>query len=930
MSIIHQNLQSIGNSVDKLVKLLKDSPECLFLCVTEHWLSTSQIELVGIPNFKLAASFCRNEGQHGGAAIYVRQDVQYTVFENVAVQSVMGVCEFIAVECQIRSQKVIVCSVYRPSGKPTDIFFDKLEEVCEIICNSRKLLLIAGDFNIDLLGTDRSAIDLISLMTSYGLQQTVFEYTRKKKHSSCIDNIFTSCEVSKAYVFEEHISDHTGQKVVFKIARGETSFVYRRFFKEESKKDFSINLQNQNWESILDMPKSDVNAQWNAFVNTFLNLFNESFPVTRVHKYGKKKHHHYSGKVDLLKKKLDDLLFLSTLDDKYKPLYKEAKREYDITLRSERVKEYDDRVNNSDNKIKCMWTICHEVTGKKHKNTECQMKGDVNTIADDYNQYLLNTIPNLINNLQHVPYQCNIDENNQSLYLKPITSEELEELGRQLKNKYSSGQDGIPTSIVKTCLKDIRSILCYIINNSLKFGIFPDQLKLVMIKPLFKKGDPSKMENYRPISLLQSFSKIFEIVMSSRLLEFMKHCKILNPNQHGYLRGKSTITAIYRFTQSIMEQLENRKLALGMFVDLSKAYDSLDVNILLQKLLRYGIRGPAYKWLGSYLSCRRQFVTIEMGVSQLKSKINQTSTGVPQGSILGPLLFITYVNDLDIPDFLITKYADDTNLLVWGDNLQSTLQEANEQFDNVTMWFARNKLILNPDKTTAILFKTKQSRVVIPETIVLGNAAHNLNGSCKFLGVYLDEFLDWGVHINNLCLKLSSTAYALRSVSLYMGDGGMRVFYFAAFESLARYGVTFWGANSDIEKVFVLQKKVVRSMFRMKYRESCRGVFRKNNMLTIYALYIFECLMFLFKHNEDFLSEYQHDYNTRTVNIQYPAHRLSLTEKGTYYRCIKFYNSLPTHLQELKTQNSFKNQIKKYLIGLELYTLADFPLREGI
>lgn len=799
-----------------------------------------------------------------------------------------------------------------------------------MVCGSGKTLFVAGDFNIDMLTRCKPAVDLISLMASYNLQQTVFEYTRMKKHHSCIDNVFSNCETAKACVFEDHISDHTGQKVSFEVGKENTIFIYRRFFREDSKREFCKNLQNEDWRAVLEVPKSDVNAQWNAFMDSFQILFNQSFPITRVRKHQKKKYFYNSKQINLLKKKLDNLLLLSKLDDKYKSSYKETKRKYDDTLRSERAREYDKRARNSDNKIKCLWTICHEITGKGHKITECQMEGDISTIANSYNQYLLNTVPELVKNLQNIPFQCSISENNQSLYLKPVTSEELIELGKQLKNKHSSGQDGIPVSIVKMVLKDIQNIICYVINNSLRYGIFPEQLKLSKIKPLPKKGDPSKMENYRPISLLQSFSKVFEIIICSRIFQFMLDCNVLNPNQHGYLKGKSTITAIYRFTQSIIEQLENRNLALGMFVDLSKAYDSLNIHILLEKLLKYGIRGPAYDWLKSYLERRRQFVAIEKESLELKSDIKETNIGIPQGSIVGPLLFVIYVNDLDVSDFLITKYADDTNLLVWGDTLENTTQTASQQFKYVAEWFAQNKLVLNTGKTTTILFKTKQSRVISPENIVLDDTSQALGHSCKFLGVYLDEFLDWGTHINHLCIKLSSTTYALRNVCRYMTGETMRIFYFATFESIARYGIIFWGANSEIQKVFVLQKRIVRSMFQLKYRESCKGIFKENNILTVYALYIYECLMFLFKHNENFLTEYHHRYNTRTVNINYPLHRLSLTEKGTYYRCIKFFNSLPIHIQVLQTQDIFKKHIKKYLIALEPYTLDDFPLRDGL
>lgn len=192
----------------------------------------------------------------------------------------------------------------------------------------------------------------------------------------------------------------------------------------------------------------------------------------------------------------------------------------------------------------------------------------------------------------------------------------------------------------------ISKPLCYIINNSFIQGIFPDQLKMASVRPLFKKGDPSLAESYRPLSILPSFSKIFETAMLNRLVNFFDTCKIFSTSQHGYLKNKSVETGVHSFVQKVAEGLEAREIPLGIFLDMTKAFDCLDHNILITKLELYGIRGAALLWIKSYLTNRSQKVIITQNDGRFASLALPVSEGIPQGSIIGPLFFVMYINDL--------------------------------------------------------------------------------------------------------------------------------------------------------------------------------------------------------------------------------------------------------------------------------------------
>ena len=304
-----------------------------------------------------------------------------------------------------------------------------------------------------------------------------------------------------------------------------------------------------------------------------------------------------------------------------------------------------------------------------------------------------------------------------------VDKNEILGIVKSLKNKISSGNDEILTSLFKFSITAIVKPLVHIINNSLTYGIFPEkQLKQALVIPVYKKGDETQIENYRPISLLSCFSKIFEKVMSNRITEHMLENNLINNNQHGYLKGRSTQTALFQFTENIIKSLENKQLPIGLFLDLSKAYDTLNYTILTRKLELYGIRGIVLKWVISYLTHRKQKVVIGHGVNRVSSEYLEVTLGVPQGSVIGPLLFILYTNDItELCDnsCVITNYADDTNLLLTASSLPTLIDNTKLVMSKASDWFTKNKLILNSSKTNIVLFKTSRSKILPPEEICI-------------------------------------------------------------------------------------------------------------------------------------------------------------------------------------------------------------------
>ena len=296
-------------------------------------------------------------------------------------------------------------------------------------------------------------------------------------------------------------------------------------------------------------------------------------------------------------------------------------------------------------------------------------------IANEFNEYftkVADEITKKIPRTRKSPLSYLANPNLNSLIISPCTTNEVSTVIKSLKNGKSSGPNSIPVKLLKLLDDSISSDLSILINKSFAIGIFPDKLKIAKFIPIFKKGVMTKTSNYRPISLLSTFSKIFEKLMQTRLQKFLETCDVLFCMQFGFRSGHSTEHALISLTESIKTTLDNKRLGCGIFIDLQKAFDTVNHEILLNKLEHYGIRDTVLAWFESYLTNRRQLVSIN-GYS---SSMCSISCGVPQRSVLGPLLFLIYINDLPNVSSMLSffLFADETNIYLEADDLNSLTQ----------------------------------------------------------------------------------------------------------------------------------------------------------------------------------------------------------------------------------------------------------------
>ena len=411
-------------------------------------------------------------------------------------------------------------------------------------------------------------------------------------------------------------------------------------------------------------------------------------------------------------------------------------------------------------------------------------------------------------------YLKDIEYNPHTMFLTPTTSTEIERIIMSLPNKTSSGQDRLPNTLLKQLKGSIKYPLELIFNNSITNGVFPQDMKHADVTPLYKSKEHYLVTNYRPISLLITISKLLEKVVYTRTYTFLTKTNQLYQGQYGFRTGHSCQHAVSELIGNIQKNLEQGKISIGVFIDLSKAFDTLDHQILLKKLEIYGIRGSVLAWFRSYLEERTIRVKIcnDKGETSY-SKCHPLEYGTPQGSCLGPLLFLVFINDL--PKTVLhgssLLFADDTTLLHCHPDISHLKTLVEEDLNRLMDWFMANKLTLNLDKTVCLLFDRKQNQEI---KLNIGGHILQSTDTVKLLGVWIDKQLDWNKHISMLKIKLKQNIHLLSTSRKFLTNQSLKLLYYAHIYSHLTYGLVVWGNMVCPSTINSLQK-IMNKCFRI-------------------------------------------------------------------------------------------------------------------
>ena len=577
-------------------------------------------------------------------------------------------------------------------------------------------------------------------------------------------------------------------------------------------------------------------------------------------------------------------------------------------------------------KSKTIWSLVKKQTNsvpKKVKNIELLIDGtkvqNPLQVAEIFNDNLINNLPVTIS--PSLPQEQ--DSSSNSLFLYPVDEEEIKSKLLSLNNTSCVGTDGVSISILKKCIDLIKLPLSHCINVSFLTGSYPSALKKSIVKPFFKKGDRSCPDNYRSISVSSNFGKLFEAVLKERLENFVT----ISENQHGFQKGRSTNTAANYLLNWTFQSLNDGKTAAVILVDLTKAFDLVPHDLLFSKLESLGIRGISLNYCKSYFQGRSQCVEVPFSsneeFSTHQSSFLPITRGVFAGTILGPSYFTMFLDDVfklftHLSDSVrIVAYADDLTLSIVHQDPEQLELLANSVLSTLSKWCNDNGFLINSNKTQLLVLKPSL-KVESPQ-ILLNSVILNESPEVDLLGLKIDSRLNWSCHIDHLVPKLRKSIYCFRILRNTMPIESLLVLYHAYFVSRVRYGILFWGSSRMIERILIIQKYCLLTIFNLRRRQSCRNIFPENHLMTIVSIYISEVVNYIHNNLGLFIRNSEiHSHSTRSChNINLANTHVQIEKK------IKLYNKLPIEIRQLP-RKKFKGWSREFFSSISFYNIAEY------
>ena len=945
-SLLHINARSLNRNFDYFENLLQslNNFEFSVIGISETWLHSSLPQLFNIPNYRLIRAD-RTERRGGGVAFYVHEKLTFRIRDDIKLEQAEAL--FIEVE-NPEFKNVIIGLIYRPPNTNFDMFYNTFEACLNNLINENKYVYFLGDFNINFLPSARNnnSDRFKQLIYSYGFDSLINKPTRINTHSSTqIDNIFCNIHNKKvsAGLLCSEVSDHIPIFCTceFKNICYKTHDIHMQ--RKETEHNIQLFIQDLEIEDWANVYESDnVNKAYENLHDKLQYLYDKNIPLVRIKYKNNKPQNPWITKGILKSIKTRNRLykiFVRNPIDANSIKYKTYRNKLTKIIRISRKLYFSRRLESLSSNTNATWKVLKEVMGIKTDplpKEDLILKGDKIADSDDipkaFNSFFTNVGPQLASKIDNttIPFNNFLPERNpQSLFLKPTNANEIINITKSLKASKSQGYDNINTSLLKKIIYFIADPLSHIFNQSLLQGIYPNLFKISKVTPIFKKDDPHEISNYRPISILSSISKVLEKIVYNRLYNFLNMHNILNPNQYGFRKNHSTDLALVKIYDKITNAMANKEHVIGVFLDLSKAFDTLDHKLLLSKLCHYGIRGNALLWFRNYLADRKQYVSFNGQDSDILS----VKCGVPQGSILGPLLFLLYINDITntSPYLSFVLFADDTNIFYSNKNLNLLVTKLNEELVKVTEWFKCNKLSLNIKKTHFMYFKHANSHMVNPPiNINIDNKPIEQKATSTFLGVIIDEHLTWNAHLHHVATCMSKGLGIINKLKYILPQSTLFLLYNTLILPYITYCNIVW-ANCGVTKlhpILLLQKRAIRLCSGSDFLAHTNPVFCRFKILKVNDLNTFQVAIFMFKYiNKQLPSSFNdlfilnnalHHYPTRIAgNVHLLNPRLLLFYKSIRHHGPDIWNNLPPNVKICSSLHSFKltlkyNMIKSY------------------
>lgn len=932
LRLFYLNARSIRKKgkFDELKCILRSLPNIIHvILLTETWISseTQALEL-RLNNYTHYYNY-RTDARGGGVSAYIHNDLKHSLSES----QYLGGNNYLWI--QLEKYKLEIGVIYKPGHTN----FKNFIEVYDLQLQQRKRAIVFGDFNIDLLTKDDKSKQYRDITRESGyviLNKISKKYCTRECHTkkSILDHVSTNLRTDYFHmaILDSPMSDH--KQIYLEIKKTKPppklrmqyeAIDYIKLYKSieitnfddtqnnyellESKIKLCTNESKVTKTKILNSPQKDwIDKNVIAEINRRNVLWTE------------------------LKKNLND----DNLESRFQSKRMQVAKFIQETKDSYYYKEF----TNCYNKPKKMWNLVNTLANNKIKQRcappklliDSKFVTEPNHICQIFNNYFA-TIGSMLANEIPKPFH---DENTQALpktpiqnnykmsQFKPCTEIEIMKIIDSLDPNCSTGLDGINTKAIKCIKVLIANPLTKCFNKLLHDGEFPDSLKMARVTPIFKSGSTTDPGNYRPISVLPVISKILEKILYNRLEVYLDSINFISDRQYGFRPKSNTLTATIDLVTKIKQNIDSKKIVVGIFIDLKKAFDTVSHKLLLKKLESLNISGSVLKMFESYLKNRSQVV--KMDNNNYQSSAIPITCGVPQGSILGPLLFLIYINNINEIGLNghITLYADDTCLFYFGSSMLELIPQAQNDLNTLSTWFQYNLLTINIAKTCYIVFKAKNKIIQSHDPLTINNIPLQQKNTEKYLGLRMDSQLTWNTQIDYIRNKLSSLLGSLRNIVRCIPRKLRYTIYNTLVKPHLMYLIEIWGsaAKTKLANLQIIQNKIIKMLFNYPYLTATSKIYEDTKIMNIRQLYTYNVCIFVRKalsktiHTNITLKKYKHvtKRSTRRASlIVLPKARTNYGKKTITFEGVQLFNKVPSHIKNVSSHNAFKYQLAQYL-----------------
>lgn len=965
--IIHMNIRSARKNFDEFCIYLQSFPvKYDIIILTEAWLNDKiglQFTIEGYNSFYSPAVINKCDG----VIVFCRSEISLSfAIEQQILSANSCISSF-----TLNNMNFVINSIYRPPSCKADIFVSSLNSYLESgVLNKVDYYIIIGDINIDISesnNTDSTLKDeYLNILGCNGFLSAINEPTRVTEESkSCIDHCFVKTRNYSnciGVIIPTNITDHSMISLFIETPH-KTPLAKLSLNKTKKIINF-INLDNylktENWDNVLHSNNPDVAVD--LFQSKLSNLLEKSSVTKNTHSSNSRKIKSWIS-LDLIsdirtRDKLKNKLKKQPQNIQLRAEFSNFRTRLQNQLRRQKIQFYKDKIKNCEGDLGKTWSVIKEITNDNKSKTQ------VEKIETSPNNYL--TDPHLIANFL-IKYYSNVATNisaqiplvpkpDESIFPTKYISETLtfestnepkvlKHIG-SLKNSKSSDPDNINSTIYKRMAPHLCKPITHIINCCYETGQFPSSCKQAYIQPIFKGGNKTSPENWRPICILSTLSKIIEKDMKCNMTRFANTHNLFSPRQFGFREKLNSQHAILTLVNSLHASLNKSdpEPVIVIFLDLQKVFDTIQHDSLLDKMSNIGFRGNSYDLLHSYLADRKCKVRLyDSSGHPIVSDDAPFDCGIPQGTCLGPLNYLFYADDLCLAniDGTIISFADDTAIVIKGKTWSDTYHKAQDILIKIKNWLDYNKLSLNLKKTAYVAFSRSKAgqpqehhKLIIPCSSCEHKQFCNFNScenkctvisklnSIKYLGVTLDENLKWNLHTQITISRLRKTIYKFLELRDILSTSLLRQIYFGIVQSIVQYAVAAWGGTytTYIKKIITTMNCLIKIALKRKKRYPTNLIYDEFDVPHFLQIYTYNLIKDFFQY--DVICGTQSSSQVATTRLRAKNHLLGdrpnfeLYKHSPMYKTIKVLNSIPDEIKNSYNAKIYKKKIKEYIYEL--------------